>query len=81
MAGRKNGFTIIQGIILLTQVGFGVVTPLLLCIFGADYLMKRFAVGNWLMIAAILFGIGTGVYNAYSILRHALRQFHRDEEE
>ena len=81
MADMRSSFSVIQGVILLTQVGFGVATPLLLCIFGANYLTGRFAIGSWLMIVAILFGVAAGIYNAYLILNHAFKQLRRDKEE
>lgn len=53
---------------LVTQIGISILVPIGLCMIGANYLMGKFQVGNWVMILAIVMGIGAGFLNVYKML-------------
>ncbi len=80
MEKEKSSFSIWKGIVLLSQAGIGFATPLLLCIYGADFLDKQFSAGSWLMILGILAGIAGGLFNACLILHKAFQSFNRKGE-
>ncbi len=74
MVEKRKSVSFIQGLIVLSQIGFGIAVPILLCIYGADYLVKRFSIGSWFMIVGILLGVACGLYNACYLLRKAYQK-------
>ena len=66
-------------IALLTQLGLSMVTPPILCVLCALWLQNRFGVGDWVILAAILLGVGSGVSGVFSFVRReAAREARRD---
>ena len=55
---KKDYYKIVKSLAWITQFGLCMITPLLLCIFIADFIKTKFDVGGWIMIAAITIGIG-----------------------
>ncbi len=39
----------VRELVWLTQLGFSIVCPLVLCLFGAIWLRDRFGLGNWVL--------------------------------
>ena len=46
MQRGKEGFSVLRYLIYFSQVGFTVITPPVLCCFGAIWLRNRFGWGN-----------------------------------
>lgn len=55
--GRKKNLSCLKHLTLITQFGLSVATPPILCIFFALWLQKRFGVGDWAVICAIIVGL------------------------
>ena len=55
---QNERFRLWRDIVWLTQLGFSMVSPLLLCIWGGWQLQHRFGFGPWVMAAAIVLGLG-----------------------
>lgn len=60
-------------LIWLTQLGFSVAAPLVLCTLGALWLRDRFCLGPWV----ILVGIGLGFWLAIDGFRSSLKAMNR----
>lgn len=58
----------IQTYTVVSQVGFMVITPLLLFIGGGSWLINRFELPSWLMIVFIVVGILTMVSSVATYL-------------
>ncbi len=56
MSGLKN-------LVWLTQLGFSIISPLLVCIFGAVWLREQFQWGAWIVIVGLFLGLG-GAFSA-----------------
>ncbi len=65
---------------LITQLGLTLVTPPLLLVLGAQWLMRRFALGDWLLLAAIVVGVLSGLSGALSLIRAELARDRRAEK-
>lgn len=71
----KNGYSarewvqIFSRLTLVSQLGFTLITPSILCIFAALFLQKHTDIGEWLLIPAILIGLISGVLGAASLIR------------
>ncbi len=60
-------------LIWLTQLGFSVAAPLVLCTLGALWLRDRFCLGSWVIPA----GIGVGLFLAVDGFRSSLKAMDR----
>lgn len=70
---------LLSRITLLTQLGLSVVTPPILCVLGALWLQKRFGLGDWVLLCAILLGTVSGVSGVFSFVRReTARDMRRD---
>ena len=73
---------LVSRISLLTQLGLSVVTPPILFVLGALWLQARFDVGDWVLLAAILLGIFSGVTSVFSFVRReTAREVRRETKE
>jgi len=61
-------------ITLLTQLGLSLVVPPVLLVLGALWLQEKDAVGDWILLCAILAGILSGGCSVYNLLRAELRR-------
>ena len=59
---------------LLTQLGLSVVTPPILAVLLALFLQKRFGLGDWVLLCAILIGIVSGVSSVFSFVRREAKR-------
>ena len=75
----KQWADIIKNISLLTQFGFSLLTPLLLCLGLCWWLCAEFGLGGWIYIPGFFFGLGGSGMVAYKLyLSEMLR--HKKEE-
>ncbi|WP_051188425.1 AtpZ/AtpI family protein [Proteocatella sphenisci] len=66
----KNIGDIGKNLALVTQMGIMILAPVGLCMFVANLLIKKYNLGDGIMIIAILLGISAGFLNIYKILRN-----------
>lgn len=57
----------LQDISMYGQIGFTIVVPPVVLCLIANWLMKRFHIGHWLLIAAIILGILCAFTSIYKI--------------
>lgn len=55
---KKGWFSVLQNLSWLTQLGLSLAVPPVLCLLGAGWLVRRFALGPWVYFAAMLLGLG-----------------------
>lgn len=53
----------------LTQLGFSILSPMLLCILGAVWLRDHMALGDWIVILGILLGLMGAVGSGMTFFR------------
>lgn len=56
------------------RFGFSVILPVILCIWGADFLIKRFALPEYVMAIGIILGLCTGAVNFVRFCKYALSE-------
>lgn len=78
---EKSFFRAMKGLSWLTQLGFSLVCPPLLCVFVALKLQERFGLGNWVMIVAILVGILSAACTFISFAKQMLTDARADTAE
>ncbi len=63
MDNRQIWRECVENFALLTQLGLSVALPPLLCLFAAGWVRDRLGLGLWIMVIALLLGVGGGVLN------------------
>ena len=73
---RKNLLNneLLKYISLTTQLGFTVVSSILLFLVGAIYLEKKFQTNGVLILTGVLFGTEVGIFAAYKLLKKNLEK-------
>ena len=69
---KKQNRQIAQMLALITQVGIGMLAPILLCVFAGQFLNARFSVD--LTLVLLLLGILAGCRNSYKLLSGVIRK-------
>lgn len=70
----KQSGKLVKNLMWLSQLGLSILTPPLLCIWGCSWLQGRFGIGPWLMIVAIVLGLGASVSSAMGFYAMVKRQ-------
>ncbi len=64
----------------LTQLGFSIAFPPILCIFFGLWLQKKWGVGDWVIVVCLLVGIVSGACSFLSFVRTARFRADRTEK-
>lgn len=72
MSKKENPFSVYA---VVSQVGFMVIVPLLLFIWGGSWLIERFSLPRWLMIVFVLLGIITMVSSVGTYLLKMIKMY------
>lgn len=72
---KKDGwFSALQNLTWLTQLGLSLTVPPILCLAAADWLSRRFGLGEWVFLAAIILGVGSAAYTFIEFARMFARK-------
>ena len=67
---KSNKNEIAKALSMITQIGISVITPVLICVFGAKYLVEKFLPGHKYLIAiGALLGAASGIYTMIKLIR------------
>ena len=66
MKGRKSDLT---NLVLFTQLGLSVVSPIIVCVVLGLILQKYAGMPSWAMIFFILFGLASGAASAVRLVK------------
>jgi len=70
-----------RGLFLLTQLGFSVLVPPVLCLWAANWLQRRFSLGAWVWAPALILGLGAAFSSARSLIQPLLKPRPSDEDD
>jgi len=56
---------VIKALSMLTQVGITLITPILLCILFASWLVRKLGIGSWVVILGAVIGAASGFLNLW----------------
>lgn len=66
---------------VVSQIGFIIITPLLLFIWGGSWLIKQFSLPDWLMIVFVILGLLFMICGATSYLMQLIKRYDKDDKE
>lgn len=81
MSGKNGGYKTMRALAWITQFGLNMITPLVLCLIAASWLKNKFAVGDWIMLAAIAVGILCACASMYSFIKTVKNENRRDSDD
>lgn len=68
---RDDGLSVLRWLVWVTTLGFSLIAPVVLAVYGALWLRGRFALGGWVVFAGILLGLGGAGVSFYRFYRQA----------
>jgi len=74
---EKHNFA--KALAWLTQLGFNMISPLIICLIAAAYLKDKFGIGNGIMIAAIIIGAASGYMSLIKFIREVKKYDEKEE--
>lgn len=78
---NNKGFReIFKKLPLVGQLGISLVMPLLLCFLLAYWLAKRFEIGGWIYIPALILGLGASFMTAYKVYISSVDKSKEDDK-
>ncbi len=77
MNDRRWLRSVARSIVFLMQLGFSMLTPPVLCLFGAWYLQERVGCGGWVWAVAIVLGLALGASSFAEFARFMQREADR----
>lgn len=78
MKGRNN---IWYNFSLISQLAISFLTPIFLMIFVCTWLKNNFGIGDWLIIAGILIGLGSGLSSVWVYLKKSIKDAEEQRQE
>lgn len=80
VVSKKTYKAIMRNIGYLTQLGFSIAFPMIVCTMGSLWLQKRFAMGTWVVFAGVIFGLVSGISCFATFVRHVMREANRKDD-
>ncbi len=66
---KKDRAEILKSLSMITQLGLNMFVPIACCIIGAGWLQRYYDLGNWIVIAGGVLGVGAGFSNLSALLK------------
>ena len=66
---------------MITQFGLSVAAPIVLCALAASWIKQRFGLGDWVSLAGILIGVGSGICSMVNFIKTIQKKIEEKEEE
>lgn len=74
----KPYFKLFSDLALLTQFGFSLVTPVVLCVGGAFWLHARWGAPAWVIAPGFVLGFGAAASTAWHFYKRTCRKAEKD---
>lgn len=66
---NKNYKDTLQGLALISQIGFSVITPILIGVYLGQFIDKKLGVDGIFSIIFIILGVGAGFLNIFKLAK------------
>lgn len=68
---KEDGFSALRWLVWVTTLGVSLITPVVIAVYAALWLQRRFSLGGWVVIVGIVFGLGGAGVSFYHFTRAA----------
>lgn len=62
----------------VTQLGFNIITPVILCIIISLYIKNKFNLGDYAVVAGIIIGCGAGFMSLINFIKYVENENKKD---
>lgn len=66
---------------LISQLALSMITPCFITIALCTWLKNHFGLGNWVVVAGILWGIGSGFVSVWRYMKKAMADADKQQQE
>ncbi len=66
---EKKFYKSLSNLALLSQVGFSMIVPIIGCVWIANFLMKKFNLGIWVLFLFIILGVTSAFANLFRLTK------------
>ena len=66
---------------LISQLAISMLTPIFMMIILCSWLKNKYGFGDWVIIAGLLLGIGSGLSSVWTYLKRFLREGEKQQQE
>lgn len=70
-----------ENLALLTQLGVSIAVPPILCLLAANWLRGKWGLGLWIMIVALVLGLGGSASNVWKFWKQLKKREEREERD
>ena len=70
---KKSFYKSLSNLALLSQIGFSMVVPIIGCVWVANFLMKKFNLGVWVLFLFIILGVFSAFANLFKITKFSTK--------
>ncbi len=77
---QKNGWSGLQGFVMVGQLGLSLLMPLLICLFLCYFLVTRLCLGGWVFIPGFIFGLGSSAMTAWKVYLSVSKKQNKDRK-
>ena len=74
MPDNENKYKNLRAAAWLTQFGLNMVSPIIIAILVAAWLKTRFGLGDWVILLAIILGVGAAFTSMFSFIKTVRRE-------
>ncbi len=80
MSNKKDYYKTFSNLALISQIGFSMVVPIIGCVWLANFLMKKFDLGVWVLFLLVILGVVTAFANLYKLAAFSNKDIEKDKE-
>ena len=66
---------------LISQLAISMLTPVFMMILFCTWLKDKYGLGNWVIIAGLLLGVGSGFSSIWTYVKRFLREGEKQQQE
>lgn len=78
---KETRRAVMQNIGYLTQLGFSIAFPMIICTMGSVWLSRRFGLGGWFVMLGVMFGLISGISCFVTFTKHVMKQSRKDDSQ
>ena len=71
----------LKNLALISQLAINMIVPIIGAVLLANFLMKNFSLGGWVLVAAVLAGVATGAMSVWKMLKNSIAEAEKNAQD